>query len=82
MQTITPKLLATILNQEQNVYSVPDVFEIKINLKDDQTLRLIQIIEKPETIELVDINYNHHVSTWDTEYEISIIKRVEYFIGV
>lgn len=81
MQVIKAKLLSTILNQEQNTYTVPDVFEITVNLKDDQTFRLVQIIEKDNTIDLVDSNYNHHDSTWDSEIDVTIYKRVEYYIG-
>lgn len=81
MQNIKAKLLSTILNQEQNTYTVPAVFEITVNLKDDQTFRLVQIIEKESSIDLVDSNYNHHDSTWDSELTVTIYKRVEYYIG-
>jgi hypothetical protein len=44
-------------------------------------IKLIQIIEKEDKIELVDSNYNHHTYTWDTELDVTIYKRVEYYIG-
>jgi hypothetical protein len=45
------------------------------------SLKLIQIVEKDDTIELVDSNYNHHIYTWDSELDVTIYKRVEYYLG-
>jgi predicted O-methyltransferase YrrM len=79
MQNIKLSLLKEILTYD-TIYSVPKAFEITVMIG-LSTLKLIQIIEKDDKIELVDSNYNHHIYTWDAELDVTIYKRVEYYIG-
>lgn len=79
MQNIKLHLLKEILTYD-TIYSVPKAFEISV-MVGISAIKLIQIIEKEDKIELVDSNYNHHTYTWDTELDVTIYKRVEYYIG-
>lgn len=79
MQNIKLHLLKEILTYDA-IYSVPKAFEISV-MVGISAIKLIQIIEKEDKIELVDSNYNHHIYTWDTELDVTIHKRVEYYIG-
>ena len=79
MQTIKLHLLKEILTHDTS-YSVPKAFEISVMLG-ISAIKLIKIIEKDDKIELVDSNYNHHTYTWDTELDVTIYKRMEYYIG-
>ena len=65
MQNIKLHLLKEILTYD-TIYSVPKAFEISV-MVGISVIKLIQIIEKDDKIELVDSNYNHHTYTWDTE---------------
>ena len=79
MQNIKLSLLKEILTYD-TIYSVPKAFEITV-MVGLSSLKLIQIVEKDDTVELVDSNYNHHIYTWDSELDVTIYKRVEYYIG-
>jgi hypothetical protein len=79
VQNIKLSLLKEILTYD-TIYSVPKAFEITV-MVGLSSLKLIQIIEREDGIELVDSNYNHHIYTWDSELDVTIYKRMEYYIG-